>query len=367
MAKKAYTAAVKRGKRENRLVSKQLSSPLATVSKPLQDDHRNPHPSDSTHIQQDVAKIDAQKSTVDASHLQSFEHSADVMSAIKYDVSDRAGASARSDAGEQPKKLDRHEVLPTHEDKITATAPKHQMQMSQYGTRHQLTILQRSPDADETERGWKEPDNVESRSHDNHSFEKKKETMKSIDHTAAELKATQLRNQALEERNRKLTNQLAALSIQLQGAETQHQQTLRLLEAKTSALKGAQAFLTTEDSLSGADVIGMVDTLNAEILQIAAFMADRLADIDRDLDAATETEKEAHEIAVQSSGEHMVRILESRAVQPKPDDDSMELQIALQFCLVYSCNSIIDSWMPGYWQRGSLLTDIHSRIMEKGQ
>jgi len=139
------------------------------------------------------------------------------------------------------------------------------------------------------------------------------------------------------------------------------------LKAKTSALKGAQAFLTKEDSLSGADVIAMVNTLNAEILQIAAFMADCLEDTERDLNADAEEAEAARDSAVQSLGEPVVRILETRTDQRKSGDDFMELQIALQICLVYSCNRVVESWIPGYWRRGTLLADLHSRISEKGQ
>jgi hypothetical protein len=340
------------------------SSTLATVNKPIEDDHRKPDPSDSTSTTQGVTKSDTRESTADSANLQPSEYDVDD-SATKSEVSDSYRAPARSDTGSQSKRFDRHEGL--SEKKVTAASPKHQTLGSENGTRHQLTPSQRSPDTNETEKGRKEPD-TESRKHCNHSFEKERRDMvKRMDHTAAELKAAQHRNRDLEERNRHLTNQLAAMSHQLQGAETQHQRTLRLLEAKTSTLKGVQAFLTKEDSFSGGDVIAMVDTLNAEILQIAAFIADRLDDTPKDLNAATDEAKAAHNIAVDSLGESMVRILESRSVQPKLDDDTMELQIALQFCLTYSCHSIIESWIPGCWKRGSLLADIHSRIFEKGQ
>jgi hypothetical protein len=186
-----------------------------------------------------------------------------------------------------------------------------------------------------------------------------------MDQTAIELKDAQRRNLDLEERNRHLTNQLAALSTQLRGVENEHQHTLQLLEAKMSELKGAEAFLAKEDSLSGADVITMVDSLNAEILQVAAFMADRLGDARRNENTVKEEAGTAHENAVRSVGELVVRNLESRLVQPMSDDDYMGLQIALQICLAYSCSWIIDSWIPG-WKGGGFLAAIYSQINEKG-
>jgi hypothetical protein len=230
------------------------------------------------------------------------------------------------------------------------------VQESENGTQHELTTFQRRPNTGDTEKGQKQSDD---------NFEKEKRVMKKeLDHTVTELTTAQHLNQELEKRNKHLTNQLTALSIQLQGAENQHKRTLQLLETKTTALKGVQAFLTKEDSLSGADVIAIVDTLNAEILQIAAFMADRLDDTERDLHARSGEAEAARDSAFQSLGGHMVHILRNRR---QPDDDSMGLQIALQICLVYSCTRIVESWMPGYWHEGSLLADLHSLIAEKGQ
>jgi hypothetical protein len=187
-----------------------------------------------------------------------------------------------------------------------------------------------------------------------------------MDQTAIELKDAQRRNLDLEERNRHLTNQLAALSIQLHGVEIEQRHTLQLLEAKTSELRGAETFLARGESLSDTEVITMVDGLNAEILQVAAFMADRLCDAKRDKNIANEEARGAHEDAVRSVGELVVRNLKSRPGQPMSDDDYMGLQIALQICLVYSCSRIVDSWIPGFWREGKFLTAIYSQITERG-
>lgn len=233
---------------------------------------------------------------------------------------------------------------------------------------HQLAISQRNLGTNETERRQKKPDNTVDRNRYNPNFEKeRRDIMKRMGDAEAGLKEAQRRNRDLEERNKHLTNQVTALSTQLQGAEAQHQQTLQLLEAQRSELKGARAFLTKEDTLSGADVIAMVDVLNAEILQTAAFMADSLNGTGRDVNALAEEAKWAHDRAIRIVGDHMVHILKSRLFQPKSDDDSMELQIALQVCLVYSCISIVESWWPGYWREGDMLSALYSQIIEKGQ
>ena len=245
---------------------------------------------------------------------------------------------------------------------------KHQMKRSEDHTQPVSTTFQGSTNAYDPAKGQKDADSMGNQRPDNDNQEKERRDMKKkLDRVAAELKAAQRHNHDLEERNTQLTNQLTIFSIQLQGAESQHRRTLQLLEAKTSALKGAEAFLTKEDSLSGADVIAMVDTLNAEILQIAAFMADCLDNTERDLHTAAEEAEVARDSAVESLGEPMIRILETRTDEPASEENFMGLQIALQVCLVYSCIRIVESWIPGYWQGGALLADLHSRITEKGQ
>ena len=76
--------------------------------------------------------------------------------------------------------------------------------------------------------------------------------------------------QPLERRQTEMqivTNELAQI-------KAKHSHTVALLDTRSSELRGAQAFLTKADSTSGADVVRMVESLGAEILQIAAFIAD---------------------------------------------------------------------------------------------
>jgi len=74
------------------------------------------------------------------------------------------------------------------------------------------------------------------------------------------------------------SSQLQHTRTTLAQADADHATTRRLLVERTAELDGAQAFLNQADNVSGADVIAMVDALNAEILQNAAFMADSLED-----------------------------------------------------------------------------------------
>lgn len=346
----AYAAAVTGGGSAKEVgLNREVSSTLAAINKPIKNDPRNRHPSNPISAQQDASKSDWRGSTNDGNP--------------------RSSEDSRSDPATKPEVSGTSKVPPCYGEKTPVMLSKPRAQGSENDThQHQLVISQRNLGTNETERRQKKPDNTVDRNRYNPNFEKeRRDIMKRMGDAEAGLKEAQRRNRDLEERNKHLTNQVTALSTQLQGAEAQHQQTLQLLEAQRSELKGARAFLTKEDTLSGADVIAMVDVLNAEILQTAAFMADSLNGTGRDVNALAEEAKWAHDRAIRIVGDHMVHILKSRLFQPKSDDDSMELQIALQVCLVYSCISIVESWWPGYWREGDMLSALYSQIIEKGQ
>lgn len=170
------------------------------------------------------------------------------------------------------------------------------------------------------------------------------------------------RNRNLEEHNTRQSEQLQMMTSHLRQAEDLHRQTLELLEVKTSELKGAQAFLSKEDSLAGADLIGMVGTLNAEILQVAAFMVDSLEDLERD--HMDEGDGPPLKPSV-NLGEHIIQALKAGLGQS--DFDPLPAQVALQVCLVSVSSWIIQSWIPGLWRYDSMLSGIYNDIRATGK
>lgn len=112
-------------------------------------------------------------------------------------------------------------------------------------------------------------------------------------------------------------------------------------------MKGAQRFLTQTDFLSGAEVIAIAESLNAEILQAAAFMADSL-------EFSPGTTKEnitAYEVSYERArrvlGEPMMKALRSRWEQHSTDLDPTPVQIALQIYMVYCSVKMADLWIQG--------------------
>ena len=80
----------------------------------------------------------------------------------------------------------------------------------------------------------------------------------------------------LEARSRTQEGEVRALREQLKDAEEKQVQVEKLLEVRTADLKGVQTFLTTADLHSGSEIMAMVESINDEIFQTAAFMAELL-------------------------------------------------------------------------------------------
>lgn len=79
-------------------------------------------------------------------------------------------------------------------------------------------------------------------------------------------------------KTRRQEDEIRQLKDRLRHSEEKNSHTANLLQVRTADLRGAEAFLTTADQYSGADIVNMVKSLNAEIFQAAAFMAELLED-----------------------------------------------------------------------------------------
>lgn len=136
----------------------------------------------------------------------------------------------------------------------------------------------------------------------------------------------------------------------------------RLLDIRALELKGAQTFLGKTDSISGQDVIMLMDALNSEILQTAALMAETF-DLDgRTQGVSVEATEAGHRI-VTILGAQIVQLLLERGVE----DDAMLLQIAFQGILVDFSLRIIDSWSLVYPQTDQFLQSVYAIMQDTGK
>jgi hypothetical protein len=143
----------------------------------------------------------------------------------------------------------------------------------------------------------------------------------------------------------------------------QYAHTAALLETRTSELKGAQAFLTKADSLSGAEVTSMVEGLNSEILQTAAFMADSF-EFAGPLPPTAMERNEARERIEYMLGKRMSTMLSS----VQHSEDPMLVQIALQSCLVWHCVCFIQALSFGESSDAyKVIENIYQRVKQAGE
>lgn len=133
------------------------------------------------------------------------------------------------------------------------------------------------------------------------------------------------------------TNQLKAMSEQKAQLHT-------LLDDRTFELKGAQSFLTTADTSSGADVISMLQRLNAEVLQSAAYMAESMVDTFSFESGGVVRNENAYEVVTGLFGQSLAHYL----VTKKHKDDPLLIQITFQSCFIKFLEIVICSLtLPG--------------------
>lgn len=149
------------------------------------------------------------------------------------------------------------------------------------------------------------------------------------------------------EQTRTLKAQLSRRETDMQMVEnelahvrTQHTQTMTLLDARTTELKGAQAFLTKADTTSGADVVRMIEGLNGEILQMSAYVADHFEFEHPKPYNATEEVQAASTRLAEWIGPKMVELLATT----EHAQDPLVIQLACQAVIAAYCRYIVTSW-----------------------
>ena len=145
--------------------------------------------------------------------------------------------------------------------------------------------------------------------------------------------------QALQEELRRKEQEIKALQTASRHKEATHSQVAALLETRTSELKGAQTFLTKADTFSGADVILMVEGLNADILETAAYMTDTFDFGQSSQAISTGRQQSVHESVESGLGKIMTKLLVQH------ERDQTLIQIAVQACLSHWCYHIASVWI----------------------
>jgi len=176
------------------------------------------------------------------------------------------------------------------------------------------------------------------------------------DLSSYELQLTSYQQQLLVRENEKKTarNELLALQAKFNDQST-------LLNDRTRELQGAQAFLSKADTLSGAEVIRLVEELNQEIMQTAAFISDSF-DFVRKPEHVDEM-KEASARTSELIGTTMTSLLGT----VQHGEDPLLIQVALQAATVEFSRWIIMTWDFDGLQAEQPLAEIYNDVRETGK
>ncbi|KAF8959230.1 hypothetical protein BDZ97DRAFT_1667372 [Flammula alnicola] len=198
------------------------------------------------------------------------------------------------------------------------------------------------------------------------SHEKEIENLRSrILVAESELDGLRAENRVMTNRTATLDTQRRQLEGELQRAKVEYEQTAELLEVRTSELKGAQAFLTKTDQLSGAEVIKLLEGLNGEIMQIAASMTEELAIEEKKIDdegkeQESDEMREAFARTEDIIGPRMAELLKTS----EHHEDPILVQIAVQASMAAYTHWIVSSWVFESPEDEHMLSEIYARVRE---
>ena len=137
--------------------------------------------------------------------------------------------------------------------------------------------------------------------------------------------------------------------------EERLKQTQELLETRSAELTGAQAFLSTSDSQSEEEVLGIVRDLNENIYQVAV-----------DLTEEWEKLESPHTTSLTTAGgvDPTPRPYASALVQLVRNRDPVGLTFLLQSCLCSKLAGVASSWSN---QELAVLESIYQRLSVSGE
>ncbi|EDR07695.1 uncharacterized protein LACBIDRAFT_298115 [Laccaria bicolor S238N-H82] len=179
-----------------------------------------------------------------------------------------------------------------------------------------------------------------------------------INHLRTQLESQHRQGQASEAKIRQQTADINALREQLRRTEANNSQTTQLLDVRTAELKGAQVFLTKADSFAGADLIKMVESLNSEMFQGAAFMSEGL-----EFDEVAGRNARLNAQITERAKILLGSVMFSQLLAKPPTVDPLPLQLALQSVMILRCRQIIQLLCPmEYGDHNDFLKKVYNGI-----
>jgi myosin heavy subunit len=156
--------------------------------------------------------------------------------------------------------------------------------------------------------------------------------------------------------------QVDAKDQDLQRLKEEHATMKDLLEAQAAELSTARQFLSQTDPVSDAEVMQIVDSLNAEILQTSAILSESLPHTTRLLAETTYDKSRASRTYISGVDMAIRQLVYDSRNTPNP---SLALQIALQAYLTSCCTAIIGCWHSDQFLN-SVFEDLYDGMRQVG-
>jgi hypothetical protein len=161
-----------------------------------------------------------------------------------------------------------------------------------------------------------------------------------------------------------LHGQLHSQAQKMMQLGARHRHTVDLLGAYTSDVTSGQKVPEMTDSPSVVEVIALVEALNAETLQVAAFIADSFlfgehGEIHEEGWEVREARKRANGLL----GHRIVELLRSVSLE----DDPLLLEIAIQSSIATCCRWVTKAWFINNLLYERFLTEIYGGIQDTGE
>jgi hypothetical protein len=189
---------------------------------------------------------------------------------------------------------------------------------------------------------------------------------KRLAETERGLDGMEKQNRTLADQNRNMGTQNKKLEGELKNTKAEQRDSIELLRIRTAELKGAQAFLTKADILSGAEVIKLVEALNGEIMQTAAVMAEAFTIEEKRVEAKNKESEEMGKVYARAGeivGYRMAEMLRTS----EHHEDPILVQMGLQTAMVGYTHWVISSWCFESPEDERMLSEVYAKVRETGK
>lgn len=137
-------------------------------------------------------------------------------------------------------------------------------------------------------------------------------------------------------------------------ADAARQEQAALLKSRTADLRGAEAFLTTADTLSGEEVCGHLDALNHDILSLAASIAE-----DPNLVFASES---SPPVTLPPVPERLHAVIAALVSRDQSEDPTF-LQLAVQHSICHHIAVVASTFSIGLLpEQANLFANLYSQV-----